>query len=633
MNQDEYNALAARHGGEAGKSPINPTVKDATSGEDVANPNPIYRYVFKDGTYVEARDTLKGQNGAVDLEVTNPGTALKADDSTKPTSVSAPATEKYIVTRQPDNTLVAKDNPNYKGDGKDPASSVTSFGDQLIGVYDDGKGNLTTKVLLTKDPTQTLQAVTLPDGSLGSFNPKDGTVTTIAAAGAKNPGTPVKGGDGKFYIWDPKANNGAGGMVDSGMPSSAAQVVGTGADDEFTYAIDGQGNEIPGTRRANPNFKKPGQTLVGTDPNSEFSYAVDKDGNEVAGSRRKNPNYVAPKPTELTGDTISAVRGLLQPDGTVKWVPNEQRLTVNQAMADLMDQAGMKVTAGSMSMDDAKNMLTGAVNLMNAQSAKTTAETAQQRLGVDAASNMVQGATQGAQAGASLLSSRVNAATGALNNILGLAGQGQRSGNMGGGLMSAPAGLGENLVQGLTGWTAELGGGQGTYDAAANLVKAADPTNQSGMAAQGYAALSQMLQKYRDLTGSAHPAEDAIRQQAGLPTTSPYTSPTTLQTNLATPNPALAAANQANASGFNPQASTAALNARGLLDNPQGRAIAAGQVPVATTPLAYPGQWNTAYQQAYPSGVGMPATGPVVGQAVPFIAPTTVMPPTATVSV
>jgi hypothetical protein len=628
VNQDEYNALAARHGGEAGKTPLDPTIdnpdpSDARINPKIPNPNPTYRYVFKDGTYVEARDTLKGQNGQVDLEVTNPGTALKVDDTNKPTSVSAPSTEKYIVTRQPDGTLKASDNPNYKGDGKDPTSSVTSFGDQLIGVYDDGKGNLTTKVLLTKDPTQTLQAVTLPDGSMGSFDPKTGAVSVIAKADPKNPGTPVKGGDGKFYIWDPKANGGLGGMVDSGMPAAAASVVGTGPDDEFTYALDGQGNEIAGTRRPNPNYKKPAVSTVGTDANSEWIYAIDKDGNEVPGSRRKNPNYVAPKPTELAADTVSAVRGLLQPDGTVKWIKNDQQLTVSQAMADLMNQAGMKVTAGSMSMDDAKNMLTGAVNLMNAQTARQTANTADVTAQGNLATGALTAANNAAQTGGNLLQNRVTAATGTLQSLA--------TAPMGHMLNAPPSGTGAALVGGLQDWITDLGGGQGVYDAAAHMVQQADPTNQSGVAAPAYATIRSLMDQYKAQTGRDWTPPGSPDRQFTSPTTATDTTPMApTQTNVnVQQNLAAQQALAAQAAGTAGQPTTTSLNAQGLLDNPQGRAIAAGQTPVAAQGApTTPGLYNPAYQQGMLSSVGQPAnlaaspmlaTGPY--QPLPFIGP------------
>jgi hypothetical protein len=618
MNQDEYNALAARHGGEAGKSVTNPTVKDAdpnspTYNQDIPNPNPIYRYVFKDGTYVEARDskTTRTASDPLDLVVTNPGTALKQDDTNKPSDVSAPATQQYIVTRLPDGTLKADKNPNYKGDGKDPSSATVTFGDQLIGVSDDGKGNLTTKVLLTKDPAAvSKQAVTLPDGSLGSFDPKSGTVETIVAAGAKNPGTPVKGGDGKFYVWSPTANGGAGGMVDSGMPAGAASVVGTGADDEFIYALDGQGNEIEGSRRPNPNYKKPGQTLVGTDVNSEFTYAVDKDGNEVPGSRRKNPNYTAPTPTELNPDTISAVRGLLQPDGTIKWVKNEQQLTVSQAMADLMNQAGMKVTAGSMSMDDAKNMLTGAVNLMNAQTARQTADTATQRLGLDAANNTITGVNQAAATGAGLLQNRVTAATGALNNVVGQLGGGNLLGKL-------PSGWGANLAGGLQEWVTGLGGGQPVYDSAAAMVNQANPaiSGNPTVAQQAYQALRGYMDLYKAKTGQDWQPGQATPGGVGgagtqfqAPTTVPGTAQGQ-QTNTGV-DQALATQQQSAAqqAGNVGTPSTATLNAQGLMDNAQGRAMAANQVPIAAGGAPqYPGQINLAYQQGVVSPVGRPA--------------------------
>ena len=82
------------------------------------------------------------------------------------------------------------------------------------------------------------------------------------------------------------------------------------------------------------------------------------------------------------------------------------------------------------------------------------------------------------------------------------------------------------------------------------------------------------------------------------------------QTN-ATPNPF---------AGQVGQNSTAALNARGLMDNQQGRAMAAGQTPVAAGGAPqYPGQYNLAYQQGIVSPVGMPSVGPNAANG--FVAP------------
>jgi hypothetical protein len=623
MTRDELNTLISRHQGLAGEAvPVNPTIDnpdaaDARINPKIPNPNPDYKYVFKDGTTVTLRaapttdassPTGFDQNN---LQVIDQGTALKPDPASA-AQVSAPPTDKYVVSKDADGNLVAKDNPNYKGDGKDPSSATTVFGDQLIGVADDGKGNLTTKVLLTKDPTQTYQAVTLPDGSLGSFDPKTGETKTIAAAGAKNPGTPILGGDNKFYVWDPKANNGAGGMVDSGIPAkpNAKQVVGTDPSSEFRYVVDDQGNEIEGTRQPNPNFKKPANQLLGTDVNSEFRYQVDKDGNEIPGSREKNPNFQAPKPTALNGDTISPSIGLLQPDGTIKWARNVNQVTVNQAMTDLMNQAGLKVTDKSMSMDDAKNMLTGAVNLMNAQTSQQQAQTAQQRLGVDAANNALTQTNQAAQTGAGLLQNRVTNAMSGFNTAVGAIGSSK--------MTSAPAGMGENLVNGLSEWVTGLGGGQPVYDSAAAMVNQANPAIKGDptIAQQSYAALRGAMDLYKQQTGKDwQPPQPSFTSPTTADAGTAGGGATPVQTNVSVqqPNAAASAANVNTPGVYNPQGSTAALNARGLMDNPQGRAMAAGQTPVASVPPVYPGQYNTAYQQGVMQPAGMPATGQVAG--------------------
>jgi len=106
-------------------------------------------------------------------------------------------------------------------------------------------------------------------------------------------------------------------------------------------------------------------------------------------------------------------------------------------------------------------------------------------------------------------------------------------------MMSAPAGLGANLVSGIKGFTAELAGGQETYDAAARLVQRADPGGKLGADAAGaYSALAQMLQKYKELYNEPHPAEVAVADtkppesppppgSTPTPTPTPTPAPTT----------------------------------------------------------------------------------------------------------
>jgi hypothetical protein len=247
----------------------------------------------------------------------------------------------------------------------------------------------------------------------------------------------------------------------------------------------------------------------------------DDQGREV--SRQLNPNYVPPEAKQLTSDTVSPYIPMLQPDGTIQWLPNQNQVQAGDAMRDLLGQMGVQVNSGDLSMADAKDMLTGAVNAMNAQ-------TSRQQVVRGAASDILQTAREAAQTGAGLLNQRVSSATSMLNSILGLAGQGQRSGNLGGGLMAAPAGLGEQLVGGIQGWATELGGGKDVFDTAVNLVRRADPssgTNPQAQAAIG--VLTDMLDRYRQTTGQDHPLVTA-NQTATVEAASPggFTSPPTV---------------------------------------------------------------------------------------------------------
>jgi len=265
-----------------------------------------------------------------------------------------------------------------------------------------------------------------------------------------------------------------------------------------------------------------------------------------------------------------------------------------------------------------------------AAAAQATAQASNATTSMQAAKAILDNATganaavsQQAQTGASLLNQRVSSAAGALSNITG-----NLLGNQN--IMRSIPGLGANLVNGLSEWVTQLGGGQPVYDAAAAMVNQANPTINGNpeMRDQAYQALRGMMDLYKQQTGQDYQPPD--KRDTG-PITSPVTTGGTLadgtpMTNVnASMNPA--AANPANAQG---QLSTAALNAQGLMDNPQGRAIAAGQTPVATvspvtrqpiTSAPSFGQYTPAYQQGIRSAVGQPATGPVVGAIAPLPIP------------
>jgi hypothetical protein len=165
-----------------------------------------------------------------------------------------------------------------------------------------------------------------------------------------------------------------------------------------------------------------------------------------------------------------------------------------------------------MSEDQAQKIITGAINTMNAQTsrinadaAKQNADTAQQTQISTAANDVLTNARGNAQTGAGMLNQRVQSATGALQNIIGSAASSK--------MTSVPAGVGQGLVQGLTDWTTQLGGGQAVYDTAARMVQAADPKISSDptLANQAQQTLATMLQQYQQQTGQPHPAVQATQ--------------------------------------------------------------------------------------------------------------------------
>lgn len=490
MTREEFARLVEERGGLAGQpvevDPLidNPDPIDRKLTPKVPNPNPRRKYIFNNGTQLEATgsgDEVDAQGRPVDVQITDAGTALRPSAGTSlDVTVGAPKDQQFIISRKPDGTLTADQNPNFSGVA-DEKSTLTPFGNQLLRVNPDGS----TTVIATKseDPKQ---PTTVPFGdTIYSF---DGTKLTPLVTKPKDPTKPVtEVRNGKTFQYDPATNawSEAAGLPSENKPSTAS--VNTSA--RYIVYYDDQGNEV---------------------------------------SRNENPNYQPQAPTQLTADTVSPNIPLLKADGTVQWVPNQNRVPASQAMQDLLGQVGVKVNGGDLSMADAKEMLSGTVSVMNAQTAQLNAQTAQQQGGTQAATGALSALGQAAQTGAGILQNRVTNAQGMLSGVLGLAGQGQRSGNMGGGLMNAPAGLGQELVGGIQGWATELGGGQDVYNSAANLVKRADPNNGlGGDAANAYGVLGQMLDKYRQLTGQPHPAEAAVNQSttAATPTTGGFTAP------------------------------------------------------------------------------------------------------------
>lgn len=228
----------------------------------------------------------------------------------------------------------------------------------------------------------------------------------------------------------------------------------------------------------------------------------------------------AAEPTVLTADTVAPLIMTMNPaTGKIESQPNGNRITASEATSQLAQQLGLKVAQGSMSEKDAQDLITGAINTMNAQTAQTNAATSQQQNQITAAGDILANVRGNAQTGAGLLQQRAQTAQGMLGQVLGIAQGGTASGSLGGGMMAAPAGVGGQLVSGISDWTSQLMGGQATMDSAARLLQMADPRSSLAdpSSQQAISTLAQLMDKYHQATGVPHPAVAATQamQQSG----------------------------------------------------------------------------------------------------------------------
>jgi hypothetical protein len=247
---------------------------------------------------------------------------------------------------------------------------------------------------------------------------------------------------------------------------------------------------------AYPAGVTPAATLS-TVTTAPFLEWYDQQGNLI--NRVENQNYRAPQTQQGTQSTTAPMIQQWNPKtGQWDWVENKGRVTASEALQNMASVLSGQVVDGKISVDEAKELIAGANQTMTSA--------------VSAASNVLDYTAKGAQTGAGMLQQRAATAQGMLGQVLGLAGQGQSSKGYGGGLQSVPAGLGAELVGGIAGYTADLMGGQGTLDAAAKMVQAAGGGDAaSPAAATAISTLTQMLDKYRALSGTDHPVMQAQR--------------------------------------------------------------------------------------------------------------------------
>jgi hypothetical protein len=252
----------------------------------------------------------------------------------------------------------------------------------------------------------------------------------------------------------------------------------------------------------------------------------DDQGNEV--SRTPNPNYgkapITPTPTSNTTSPYIQVPDPQNPSQLI-WVENKGRVTASDALQQLAAHLTGQVIDKNISVDDAKTII-------DAANQRMVADTAQQQNVTTAAGDILSNTRGNAQTGAGLLQQRAQTASGMLQNILGQA-TGAKN------LMSAPAGLGEQLVGGIGGWTADMMGGQSTLDSAARMVQMADPSsNMADPATQtAVGVLQQMLDKYHQVTGGPHPIDAATQAARQSQQNGGLTAPVTTATQPTQPAP------------------------------------------------------------------------------------------------
>src|SRR5215467_1165490 len=535
--------LADGHGGIVGQPAKN--IPD-----DKGKPTQLSRYSFGDGSSVEI-----SPDGTVN-DWTPKGSSTRSAGWTDFTQIRNADQSITIYGKDPADGQL-KQVPGLPNSAAPESVKTTPSATADLDQVKDAKGN----VVALRDP-KTGATIDLPKDPAGSVTAVGNTMYVIKPDGSS---TPVLGPDGQpltkpkdksqFNVpgmglveYDPsKSGSDAYNVVIATPKGVQASQLKPEIRNGITFmpVDDGNGGVVWTEAKQADGSPLPTDTtytIAQNDPRSPNVLLIDAQGNSKLVS--KGPDWKPPPSPAagqaLTPDTTSPFIVIIGDNGQPVFTPNQNRQSITEAQQQLIQQLGIKVATGQMSEKEAQDLITSATQAMAAQ--------AQQNQNIQqGATGALSAITQGAQTGAGLLQNRVTAATGMVNNLVGLAANNKN-------LMSAPAGLGEQLVQGAQGWATDLGGGPDVYQSAANLVRRADPGSRlGGDAANAYGVLGQMLQKYRDMTGQPHPAELIAQQQQQTGFNSPLTN--------VTPNAAVAAANAPNANNFNPQASTATLNA------------------------------------------------------------------------
>jgi hypothetical protein len=391
--------------------------------------------------------------------------------------------------------------PDAKPSGKYENQYVTNADGtkRLVGMTDTGDKHF---IPVSADPTTQKRTIQTPD-AIYSVDDNDNVKKLVDI----NKNVPLQAVviDGTVYSFDPNEKDPTKRLVQvsqQNLPQTIKQgdttyVLQKNDDGTFEYKLP------PGVTKT-PSLQ--------TNTTAKTLDWYDDQGNLIKSVQNKN--YVEPKVDAATPPATNLVaKRILIPDpehpGQLKWIDNEARVTASQALQNLASQLSGHVVDGNISVDEAKAII---------DSANTSMATA-----ATGAAASLSAISQGATAGANILNQRAATAQNLVQQGMGPLGQTKH------GLLVAPGGdFGQNLVQGAAGFATELGGGPEVYQAAANLVRRADPNGAQGQdAAAAYSTLTQMFQGYRATHGGEpHPAEVAASGGGGQqPNNTAFKSP------------------------------------------------------------------------------------------------------------
>src|SRR5262252_2092853 len=412
------------------------------------------------------------------------------DTTTKPAKLRDPATGTVI------------DMP----DTKDPAGALQKVGNSYYVVKPDGSATL------ARDGNG--NPLTEPDKPTTTNVPGIGVVTVDPS---KAPGTP---GHVTVELPEDKTQHAkdlgaAQTKVINGTTYIAVDQPGGGF--AWQEARDVNGNPLPSDVKWSSFTNDPRSKYI-----QLFSDQNGPDGKPITATVEKADFHPPPSPQAgqaITPDTTAPYTVTVGDDGKPVYTPNQNQLSITDATRQFIESMGVHLGSGAITEAQAQDLIKNVTAQMTAHAAQQNAQANTINAQANVAQNAIQGVNQAAQIGQGLLQNRVTAATGALNNAIGAIGSSK--------ITSAPAGMGANLVNGLSEWVTQLGGGQPVYDAAAAMVNQANPTISQNptVAQQAYSTLRGMMDLYKQQTGQDYQPPAVRQQQQQQPS---FTSPTTL---------------------------------------------------------------------------------------------------------